>query len=245
MAKEDIASEHVMIYMGKATRDINMAKGGAIANNAAFHFGKSQNSLKKNNGGRTYCSDACRIACTGKVSKSCPECKASFMVHVKREHIRKCCSRRCAGLMKYRGNNQLNKGVQRGKGGKRPDLDDRYFRSSWEANYARYLNLLLANKKIQKWEYEVDTFEFKTIKKGVRFYTPDFKIILLDGSIQYHEVKGWMDSKSITRAKRMKKYFPGILVHIIDKSWFRANGAILSAVIKTWESASKTGAKLY
>lgn len=47
MAKEDIASEHVMIYMGKATRDINMAKGGAIANNAAFHFGKSQNSLKK------------------------------------------------------------------------------------------------------------------------------------------------------------------------------------------------------
>ena len=28
----------------------------------------------------------------------------------------------------------------RGKGGKRKDLDNVYFRNSWEANYARFLN---------------------------------------------------------------------------------------------------------
>lgn len=47
MAKEDIASGHVMICMGKETQDINMVKGGVIASNAESHFDKSQNYLKK------------------------------------------------------------------------------------------------------------------------------------------------------------------------------------------------------
>lgn len=122
---------------------------------------------------------------------------------------------------------------QRSVGGKRIDLDNRYFRSRWEANYARYLNFLLDRGDILKWEYEVDTFEFTAIKRGVRFYTPDFKVHFKD-KMEYHEVKGWMDSKSITRHKRMDKYYPEIKIIMIGQKWFKDN-AILSKIIKNWE----------
>jgi hypothetical protein len=135
--------------------------------------------------------------------------------------------------------------MNRGHGGKRADLGDLYLRSSWEANYARYLNFLIEHKEIQNWQYEPDTFEFTNIKKGVRFYTPDFKVCLNNGEIEYHEVKGWMDNKSITRGKRMEKYYPEIKIKLIDKTWFRKNGSILSKIIKNWEINGETNKKLY
>lgn len=92
-----------------------------------------------------------------------------------------------------------------------------YFRSMWEVNYARYLQWLKDNKKLKKWTYEEDVFWFENIKRGVRSYCPDFKIVNDDGSIEYHEVKGYMDSKSKTKIKRMEKYYPEIQLFIIDK----------------------------
>ena len=83
-----------------------------------------------------------------------------------------------------------------------------FLRSKWEANYALYLDFLIKQKQIKKWEYEAETFMFEEIKLGVRSYTPDFKIINNDNSQEYHEVKGWMDPKSKTKIKRMAKYYP-------------------------------------
>jgi hypothetical protein len=206
-------------------------------------FTVNKGELTKGNG--KYCSVFCSIEAhkgtgstlfKGKVVLSCQECKKNFEVFPAHVERTKFCSQRCSGINKYRKSNQMNKGVQRGKGGKRADLDDRYFRSSWEANYARYLNFLIKTKEILKWEYEVDTFEFGTIKRGVRFYTPDFKVFNKDGSVNYHEVKGWMDAKSKTRAKRMAKYYPEVQVRLIGKDWFRANGKSLSKIITNWES---------
>ncbi len=195
--------------------------------------------------GKIYCTDACRIGSTGKIPKKCNECGVEFMVHIAQFEKRKHCSTSCSSVAKYRINNQVNKGIQRGKGGKRSDLNNRYFRSSWEANYARYLNYLISQKKIVRWEYEPDTFEFHGIKKGTRFYTPDFKVYLSDSAYEYHEVKGWMDSKSITRHKRMSKHYPEIKVVILDKIWFRKNGAVLSALIPAWEKNNSKGNRMY
>lgn len=127
------------------------------------------------------------------------------------------------------------KSGQRSKGGKREDLDDRYFRSAWEANYARYLNFLVANRNILKWEYETVEFEFTEIKRGVRFYKPDFKIYENNGKEVFHEVKGYYDSKTITRHKRMKKYYPEIKIIMIDADWFKRNSKKLKVLIKNWE----------
>lgn len=105
------------------------------------------------------------------------------------------------------------------KSGIRADLGI-YVRSSWEANVARYLKWLKANGSIKDWEYEPDTFWFEGIKRGTRSYTPDFKITENDGAIVYWEVKGWMDQKSKTQLKRMKKYHPHVRIIVIDSACY-------------------------
>ena len=99
---------------------------------------------------------------------------------------------------------------------------DVYFRSMWEANYALYLDFLIDQKQdIVSWEFEVDTFWFEAIKRGVRSYKPDFKVHLKDGSVEYHEVKGWMDARSKTKLKRMAKYYPLVEMVLIDSKPYK------------------------
>ena len=99
-------------------------------------------------------------------------------------------------------NNHIKSGnaYSRTKSGKRKDLDNMFFRSAAEANYARYLKFFKVDFK-----YEFKTFVFEGIKKGTISYTPDFYIPTED---RYIEFKGWLDEKSITRLKRFKKYYP-------------------------------------
>ncbi len=106
------------------------------------------------------------------------------------------------------------------KQGRRKDLGKYYFRSAWEANYARYLNFLVRTKFIDKWEYEPDTFWFEAIRRGTRSYLPDFKVYK-DGGFYYVEVKGWMDAKSKTKLKRMKKYHPNVEVRVVREKEYR------------------------
>ena len=114
-------------------------------------------------------------------------------------------------------------------GGKR-----NYYRSSWEANYAYYLEWLKQKKQIVDWEHETDTFWFILIKRGVRSYLPDFKITNTDGSIEYHEVKGRMDAKSATKIKRMAKYYPKIKLEVIDSKAYRSIEKTMKSIIKEW-----------
>lgn len=103
------------------------------------------------------------------------------------------------------------------------DGDRKYFmRSSWEMNYACYLNFLIEHKEIRGWDYEAETFWFDAIKRGVRSYTPDFKVELMNGEYEYHEVKGWMDAKSATKLKRMAKYHPEIKMVLVDAEQYKA-----------------------
>ena len=120
-------------------------------------------------------------------------------------------------------------GHHRGHGGRRPDLGDRYFRSAWEANYARFLTW----RKLA-WEYESKTFRFEGIKRGTMSYTPDFWIPELR---EYHEVKGWMDQRSQTQLARMGRYFPDVRVVVIGRDWFKAaRRQGLASVVPNWET---------
>jgi len=113
-------------------------------------------------------------------------------------------------------------GYSRGRQGKRDDLNGLYVRSSWEANYARYLNFLIGKKEIFKWEYEPDTFWFEAIKRGTRSYLPDFKIWEQEDSTPYYvEVKGWMDEKSKTKLSRMAKYYPDVKIVLFQSSEYK------------------------
>jgi hypothetical protein len=107
-----------------------------------------------------------------------------------------------------------------------------FFRSLWEANYALYLDFLIKNKQIQKWEFEPETFWFDKIKRGVRSYKPDFKVFENNGSICYHEVKGWMDDKSKTKLNRMRIYYPDIKIVLIQQKSYKEIQSKFKGIIK-------------
>lgn len=96
-----------------------------------------------------------------------------------------------------------------------------YFRSKWEANVALYLEFLKKNHDIVEWEYEKEFYEFGDIRHGTTRYLPDFHITNLDGSIEIWEVKGYMDARSKTKLKRMKKYYPHIKLILVDKDFYQ------------------------
>lgn len=90
-----------------------------------------------------------------------------------------------------------------------------YMRSGWEHKYADHLNLLIKAGEVLAWDYEPDTFWFDKIMRGVRSYKPDFRVQLKDGTVEYHEVKGYLDAKSKTKLKRMAKYYPDVKVVLL------------------------------
>ena len=119
-------------------------------------------------------------------------------------------------------------------GGKRGDLGGLYVRSSWEANYARYLNWLKRIGEIDRWEYEPDTFEFP-VKRGSKYYTPDFKIWTTEDVYEYHEVKGYMDQKSKTKIKRMGIHYPDEPLIIIDSDAYWVLAKDVKNLVENWE----------
>jgi len=109
-----------------------------------------------------------------------------------------------------------------------------FFRSAWEANYARYLEFLKNQKLISHWLYEPKTFWFNTIKRGVRSYLPDFQVFSDENTYIWHEVKGYLDAKSKTKLNRMRIYYPQETIKLIDKTWFKENSK-LKNFIPEWE----------
>lgn len=156
-----------------------------------------------------------------------PECRLNSP-----EHRQQLSDRLLARPMSRPGENTYSRCAR----GRRPDLGDAFFRSAWEANYARYLELLKSRGDIVSWEYEPRTFWFEQIKRGVRSYMPDFMLTYPNGNVEWHEVKGWMDPKSKTKLDRMRRYYPSEVVKIIGEEWFRsAKKSGLAHVIPGWE----------
>lgn len=119
-------------------------------------------------------------------------------------------------------------------GGKR-----HYFRSRWEANYARYLQWLKDNGQIADWAYEPETFWFEKIKRGVRSYLPDFRVWENNGTSCLHEVKGWMDARSRTTLRRMAKYHPEQKIIVIDGEQYRAIRLKVMRLVEGWEDSAR------
>ena len=114
-------------------------------------------------------------------------------------------------------------------GGKR-----NFYRSRWEYRYALYLEFMKKHKHIVEWEHEPKTFWFEGIKRGTNNYKPDFRVVFPSGNDEWIEVKGYMDSKSATKIKRMAKYHPDIKLRVIGKEWFKENSPKLKMILKGW-----------
>lgn len=95
-----------------------------------------------------------------------------------------------------------------------------YYRSRWEANYARYLEYLKQQSLVKEWIHEPKTFLFENVKRGKRSYLPDFLVVWFDGSIEYHEIKGWVDDRSKAAMALMDQQYPEIqMVYFFGKDY--------------------------
>ena len=119
--------------------------------------------------------------------------------------------------------------------GYREDLKQ-YFRSKMEANYARFLEYMRDKGKIKKWEYESKEFEFKKIKRGNRYYKPDFKVTDINDEYNWAELKGYFRLSDKTKLRRFKKFYPeeflNLFIVIPDKySRSKSNGEMIGFII--------------
>lgn len=129
-------------------------------------------------------------------------------------------------------------------GKRRPDLNNVFFRSKWEANIARWLNHLIEMEEVESWEYEPDEFEFPVKRGKCKFYKPDFCVVYnisQEGGappkqdIHYLEVKGHLTAESKTKLSRMKRYFPDVKVEIIEKAAYASIEKDACRIIAGWE----------
>lgn len=209
------------IYCEKSCRDLSEKKRKKVDGGVGKGWSKGKQFVDKTSNSKCFC------------------CGVDFYVNVPPSKLKgggKFCSTKCR-TKAIAMNPSMYPQTQhkRSKIGKRPDLCNQFFRSAWEANYARYLNLLIKAREITRWEFEPDTFEFDGIKRGTRFYTPDFKVFNNNGTFEYHEIKGYMDARSATKLKRMKKYHPKIKLILIDKVGYAAIAKIASKLVSGWE----------
>lgn len=110
----------------------------------------------------------------------------------------------------------------KGKSGLRSDLNQ-FFRSTWEANYARVLNHLNI-----KWEYEPQKFQL-TDKIN---YTPDFK---LDEKL-FIEVKGWMTEYCKLKISLFKECYPEFKLIVVEHDVYKELVSQYKYKIPFWES---------
>jgi hypothetical protein len=80
---------------------------------------------------------------------------------------------------------------------------DRY-RNKWERNYAQYLDLRKYIKEIACYRYEGLAFRLATNT----YLHPDFLVVMPDGRMEIHEVKGHKREKWWARFKIAREMFP-------------------------------------
>lgn len=111
-----------------------------------------------------------------------------------------------------------------------------YARSTYDANFARYLQFQKEQGRIKEWAYEPQTFRFEGITRGCTTYKPDFGVVEIDGSTTIYEIKGYMDQKSGTKIKRMRKYFPNVNFIVIEAKEYRKMMKGMPDLIPDWEA---------
>lgn len=115
---------------------------------------------------------------------------------------------------------------------------DCFFRSSWEANYARHLEAERTAGRILAWEHEPKTFYFPDAVRPPRSYTPDFRITLLDGMHEFHEVKGFVDKRLFKILALMKAHYAYYPLKVLDPEGYADLERTRAAHLPGWEFTS-------
>jgi hypothetical protein len=105
------------------------------------------------------------------------------------------------------------------------------FKSSMEANYARFLTY-----KGVKWEYEREilTFPHGASKIGIVLYIPDFKVIF-GKTTHFIEVKGFVDVQDMEKDRLTRRFYPWLKLSYILPRHYRLIQKYYAKYIPNWE----------
>lgn len=87
------------------------------------------------------------------------------------------------------------------------------YRSKWEQQYAEHLELRRMAGQIRAWDYE----PWRILIGVDAWYTPDFRLLMPDGSIHWHEVKGYRREAAIVRIKAAALAHPNETFVLVTK----------------------------
>lgn len=82
-----------------------------------------------------------------------------------------------------------------------------------ETRYAMYLEGLRLAGEILRWEHEALTLRLAD-KTG---YTPDFMVVLKDGMVELHEVKGFMRDDAAVKLKVAADRYPKLRFRLVKR----------------------------
>lgn len=89
------------------------------------------------------------------------------------------------------------------------------FRSKLERNWPAYLQFLKESREICDWRFEQTTFYFPDETRGAKMFLVDFDILNNDRTLEYHETKGWLQGRDVTKFKRVAQYRPEVKLTLI------------------------------
>ena len=93
-----------------------------------------------------------------------------------------------------------------------------------ERRYADHLRTLQLNGEIHSYAFE--RHNLKLADKT--YYKPDFEVMLPDGTIEFHEVKGYMQEDANVKLKVAAQQFPHYVFRLVQ--WDRLTGWKISAL---------------
>jgi len=107
------------------------------------------------------------------------------------------------------------------KAGFRKDLG-KYFRSSWEANFARILNFLNIN-----WEYEKKRFKLDNNSYCPDFYLSDYNL--------YIEIRGYYPHARSDKIQQFLELYPSLRLEVFREEEYEVLSQEFSNIVPNWE----------
>lgn len=86
-----------------------------------------------------------------------------------------------------------------------------------ERRYSQHLDLRKMAGEVFRWDFQPEKLRLA----DRTYYDPDFRVILEDGTVEFHETKGFMRDDAVVKLKCAAEQhpYPFVLVREIDGKW--------------------------
>lgn len=93
-------------------------------------------------------------------------------------------------------------------------------RNKLEARYEAHLGMLKAAGEIYDFAFEPEKFRLAN-EGDACYFTPDFRVLLNDGTVEFHDTKGFMEEDALIKIKWFVQQhpYPLVIVKWVKGDW--------------------------